>query len=58
VPEDNALRKTSGRNKDEINEQPRDGLLHNNKLHGVRRTSSIVRIMASRRLRWAGHVSR
>ena len=34
-----------------------DDLLHANKVYGVHRSPIIVRIMASRRLRWSGNVA-
>jgi hypothetical protein len=32
--------------------------LHNEELHDLRSSPSIIRIMKSRRMRWAGHVPR
>jgi hypothetical protein len=32
--------------------------VHNEELHDLYRSSSIIRIMKSRRMRWAGHVAR
>jgi hypothetical protein len=32
--------------------------LHNKELHGLYSSPSIIRIMKSRRMRWAGHVAR
>ena len=32
--------------------------LHNEELHSLYRSSNIVRVIKSRRLRWAGHVAR
>ena len=32
--------------------------LHNEELHSLYRSSNIVRVNKSRRLRWAGHVAR
>jgi hypothetical protein len=32
--------------------------LHNNELHGLYSSLSIVRVIKSRRMRWAGHVAR
>ena len=32
--------------------------LHNEELHSFHRSSNIVRLIKSRRLRWAGHVAR
>ena len=33
-------------------------VLHNEELHNFYRSSNIVRVIKSRRLRWAGHVAR
>ena len=33
-------------------------MLHNEELHSLCRSSNIVRVNKSRRLRWAGHVAR
>jgi hypothetical protein len=44
--------------------QKRDGVtggwrkLHNEELHNLHSTPSIIRIIKSRRMRWAGHVAR
>ena len=32
--------------------------LHNEELHSLYRSANIVRVIKSRRLRWAGHVAR
>ena len=32
--------------------------LHNEELHSMYRSTNIVRVIKSRRLRWAGHVAR
>jgi hypothetical protein len=32
--------------------------LHNEELHNLRSSASIIRIIKSRRMRWAGHVAR
>ena len=32
--------------------------LHNEELHSLHRSANIVRVIKSRRLRWAGHVAR
>jgi hypothetical protein len=32
--------------------------LHNEELHGFYSSSSIVRVIKARRMRWAGHVAR
>jgi hypothetical protein len=58
APEDKALKKISGPNMEEINERPTDGLLRDCKIHGIHRPLSIVRIVTSRSLRWARHMSR
>jgi hypothetical protein len=34
------------------------GRLHNEELHSLYRSSNIVRVIKSRRLRWAGHLAR
>ena len=34
------------------------GRLHNEELHSLYRSPSLVRVIQSRRLRWAGHVAR
>jgi hypothetical protein len=34
------------------------GLMHNEKLHNLYCSPSIIRIIKSRRMRWAGHVAR
>ena len=33
-------------------------MLHNEELHSLYRSPNIVRVIKSRRLRWAGHVTR
>jgi hypothetical protein len=34
------------------------GKLHNEELHNLYSSSSVIRIIKSRRMRWAGHVAR
>ena len=49
------LRRRFGPKRDENGEWRR---LHNEELHSLYRSPNIVRAIKSRRLRWAGHVSR
>ena len=49
------LRRIFGPKRDENGEQRR---LHNEELHSLYRSPNIVRVIKSRRLRWAGHVAR
>ena len=49
------LRRIFGPKRDENGEWRR---LHNEELHNLYRSPNIVRVMKSRRLRWAGHVAR
>ena len=53
-------RRTRPRNWIDNLEQPwqRKMRLHNEELHSLYRSSNIVRVIKSRRLRWAGHVAR
>ena len=53
--ENRILRRIFGPKRDENGELER---LHNEKLHNVYRSTNIVRVIKSRRLRWAGHVAR
>ena len=53
--ENGILRRISGPKRDENGEWRR---LHNDKLHSLYRSPNIVRVIKSRRLRWAGHVAR
>ena len=48
-------RRTLGPKRDANGEWRR---LHNEELHGLYRSPSIVRVIKSIRLRWAGHVAR
>jgi hypothetical protein len=50
------LRRIFGPKRDEITEEWRK--LHNEELHDLYSSSSIVRVVKSRRMRWARHVSR
>ena len=50
-----SLRRIFGPKRDENGEWRR---LHNEALHGLYRSPNIVRVIKSRRLRWAGHVAR
>ena len=55
VLENRILRRIFGPNRDENGEWRR---LHNEELHSLHRAPNIVRVIKSRRLRWAGHVAR
>ena len=55
VFENRILRPIFGPTRDENEEWIR---LHNEELHSLYRSPNIVRVMNSRRLRWAGHVAR
>ena len=55
VFEDRIMRRTFGPKRDEIGEWRR---LHNEELHSLYRSPNMVRVIKSRRLRWAGHVAR
>ena len=52
---DRILRRIFGPKRDENGEWRR---LHKEELHGLYRSPNIVRVIKSRRLRWAGHVAR
>jgi hypothetical protein len=56
VFENRALRRIFGPNRDEVTGDW--GKLHNEELHNLYSSPSIIRIIMSRRLRWAGHVAR
>jgi hypothetical protein len=49
------LRKIFGLKRDEVTEGWRK--LHNEELHDLYSSPSIIRIIKSRRMRWAGHVA-
>ena len=53
--ENRILRRIFGPKRDENVEWRR---LHNEELHNLYRSPNIVRVIKSRRLRWAGHVAR
>ena len=55
VFENRILRRIFGPKRDENEEWRR---LHNEELHSLYRSPNIVRVIKSRRLRWAGHVAR
>ena len=55
VFENMILRRIFGPKRDENGEWKR---LHNEELHSLYRSPNIVRVIKSRRLRWAGHVAR
>jgi hypothetical protein len=53
--ENRVLRKISGPKRKEDGSWRK---LHNNELHGLYSSPNIVRVIKSRRIRWAGHVAR
>jgi uncharacterized membrane protein len=55
VFENRVLRRIFGPKKDEVTEWRK---LHNEELNGLYFLPNIVRLIKSRRLRWAGHVAR
>jgi hypothetical protein len=56
VFENRVLRRIFGPKRDEVTGKYRK--LHNKELHDLYSSLSIIRIMKSRRMRWAGHVAR
>jgi hypothetical protein len=56
VFENRVLRKIFGLKRDEVTGGWRK--LHNEELHGFYFSPSIIRVIKSRRMRWAGHVAR
>ena len=56
VFENMVLRRIFGPRRDEITGEWRR--LHNEELNGLNSSPNIVRVMKSRRMRWAGHVAR
>jgi hypothetical protein len=56
VFEDRVLRRIFGPKRDEVTGEWRK--LHNKELHELYSSPSIIRIIKSRRMRWAGHVAR
>jgi hypothetical protein len=56
VFENSVLRRIFGPKRDEVTGEWRK--LHNEELHDLYSSPSIIRIIKSRRMRWAGHVAR
>jgi hypothetical protein len=56
VFENRVLRRIFGPKRDEVTGEWRK--LHNDELNGLYSLTNIVRVIKSRRLRWAGHVAR
>jgi hypothetical protein len=56
VFENRALQRIFGPKRDEVTGGWRK--LHNEELHGLYSSPSIIRVMKARRMRWAGHVAR
>jgi hypothetical protein len=56
VFENRVLRRVFGRKRDEVTGEWRK--LHNEELNDLYSLSNIVRMVKSRRMRWAGHVAR
>jgi hypothetical protein len=56
VFENRVLRRIFGPKRDEVTGGWRQ--LHNEELHGLYSSPSIVRVIKARRMRWAGHVER
>jgi hypothetical protein len=56
VFENRALRRKFGPKRDEVTGDWRK--LHNEELHNLYSSPSIIRLIKSRRMRWAGHVAR
>jgi hypothetical protein len=56
VFENRVLRRIFGPKRDEVTGGWRK--LHNEELHGLYASPSIVRVIKARRMRWAGHVAR
>ena len=54
--ENMVLRKVFGPKREEVTEEWRK--LHNEELNDLYSLSNIVRVVKSRRMRWAGHVAR
>jgi hypothetical protein len=56
VFENRVLRRIFGSKRDEVTGDSRK--LHNEELHNLYPSSSVIRVIKSRRMRWAGHVAR
>ena len=56
VFENMVLRRIFGSRRDEVTEEWRS--LHNEELNDLYSSPNIVRVIKSRRMRWAGHVAR
>jgi hypothetical protein len=56
VFENRVLRRIFGPKRDEVTREWRR--LHNKELYGLYSSPNIIRMIKSRRLRWAGHVAR
>jgi hypothetical protein len=56
VSENRVLRRIFGPKRDEVTGEWRK--LHNEELRDMYSSSTIIRIIKSRRMRWAGHVAR
>jgi hypothetical protein len=56
VFENRVLRRISGPRRDEMTGEWRK--LHNEELHNLYSSPNIIRMIKSRRMRWAGHVAR
>jgi hypothetical protein len=56
VFENRVLRRIFGPKRDEVAGSWRE--LHNEELHSLYSLSSIIRMIMSRRMRWAGHIAR
>jgi hypothetical protein len=56
VFENRVLRRIFGPKMDEVTDEWRK--LHNEELHDIYSSPSIIRIIKSRKMRWAGHVAR
>jgi hypothetical protein len=56
VFENRVLRRAFGPKRDEVTGERRK--LHNEDLHDLYTSPSIIRIIKARRMRWAGHVAR
>jgi hypothetical protein len=56
VFENRVLRRIFGPKRDEVTGGWRK--LHNEELHGLYSSPSIIRVIKERRMRWAGHVAR